>query len=502
MILTAWAVSLGGWAFVYSLPDQYQATAMVHVDTQTVLRPLLRGLAVNFNATQRIGMMTRTLITRPNLEKLARMTDLDLQAGTPEQMEDLLDSLARRIKLHSTKRENLYTISFTDPDRKLAKRVVQSLLTIFVESSLGQSREDTDTAQQFLAQQISQYEKKLNEAEARLADFKRRHVGMMPGEGRDYYARLQNAQSELDAARLQLRELENRRAAQLRQMEDLEDEESTLGIYSDSGGATSAIDARIQSLQSRLDELLLKFTDRHPDVIELRRLIETLETQRQEEAEAMPAEATQSGNPLYQQMQMMLTETTAQIASMRARVAEYESRVKKLQELVDTVPRVEAELQRLNRDYAVHKKNYEQLLARREQANISEQAEISADDVKFRVVEPPRVPLTPSGPNRPLLMSIVMLVGLGSGVFLAYLLYQMRPTFDDPKVMKQVTGLPVFGTVSMVYTDEILRKRRLAMLSFSIVGIGLLLFYAGVMVADGLDLNLAHGLRGLLKDIG
>ncbi len=497
LMVTAWVTFVGAGLFIEAMPDEYRASATVHVDTQTVLRPLLRGLAVSSDANQRVKMMTRTLVTRPNLEKLARMTDLDLRAGTPEEMEALLDSLAKRIRITTSRRgENLYTISFTDSDRGLAKRVVQSLLTIFVESSLGQSREDTDTAQKFLDQQIAEYERKLNEAEARLADFKRKNVGMMPGEGRDYYARLQSAQADLEAARLQLRELQNRRAAQLQQLQDLEDDESSLGIYQDTSGAGSAIDARIQSLQSRLDELLLRFTEQHPDVIETRRLIENLEKKR--DAEAMErAETAPPSNPLYQQMQMVLTETEAQIASMRARVSEYEARVRKLQEMVDTVPKVEAELQRLNRDYAVHKKNYEQLLARREQASISEQAEISADDVKFRVVEPPRVPLAPSGPNRILLMTFALLGALAAGAAVAFVLSQIRPTFDDSRQLKEVTGLPVFGTVSMVYTDQIRRRRRLALASFAVAVMGLFLLYGAFMVVELLDLDLPRQLRVL-----
>lgn len=493
LMITAWLVCIVGWSMVMRMPDQYQASATVHVDTQTVLRPLLQGLAVNTNSSQRVKLMTRTLLSRPNLEKLSRMTDLDLHADTPEAMESLLDSLSGRIELNTTQKENLYTISFRDSDRNLAKRIVQSLLTIFVESSLGETRKDTDTAQQFLEQQIKQYEAKLNEAEQRLANFKRENVGMMPGEGPDYYSRLQSALNDLDTAKLQLREIQNRRKSILQQLQDLEDEDMSLLPYSDTG-ATTATDARIQSLQTQLDELLLRFTDKHPDVIELRRLIDNLKEQRKQEAAASAGVAQQS-NPLNRQLQMMLAETESQQASIKVRVNEYEQRVEKLKELVDTVPKVEAELKKLNRDYAVHKENYETLLSRREQANISEQVEISADDVKFRVVEPPRVPLSPSGPPRMLYMSAVLLGGLAVGSVVAFVMYQIRPTFDDAKTLKEITGLPVFGSVSMIYTDAYLKRRRVAMVTFSAVGVGLLLAYGLVVGIEMLDLDIIKSLR-------
>lgn len=499
---TAWLAAVVGWAYVLKMPDEYKATATIHVDTDTVLRPLLRGLAIGTDPAQRVAMMTRTLITRPNLEKLARMTDQDLKAKTPADMERLINSLKSRLSIQSAKRYNLYTISFTDPDRDLAKRVVQSLLTIFVESNLGRTREDTDAAQRFLEEQIKQYEAKLEEAEKRLADFKRQNVGMLPGEGENYYSRLQNALSELEAARLQLKELEQRRQAQLAQLKELEergDSDAAMAPSPDTM-APSQYDLRIQNLQAQLDELLMRFTDRHPDVVELRRLIADLEKKRDEEASALQSAeggGAVLGGDLAQQYQLMLSETEAQIAAMKARVAEYEKRAQKLQDAVDTLPKIEAELKRLNRDYAVHKANYEQLLKRREQVNISEQADVSADDVKFRIVEPPQVPLEPDGPNRILFMAIVLLVALGLGVTVAFVMSQINPAFDNVKTLKEITGKPVFGSVSMVFTPEVRRKRQLALLSFVVAGIGLILIFGMAVVMELMDLDVLQRLRGI-----
>ena len=499
---TSWLVAVLGWTYVLKMPDEYRASATIHVDTDTVLRPLLRGLAVSTDPAQRVAMMTRTLVTRPNLEKLARMTDLDLTAKTPADMENLINSLKKRLEVEAARRYNLYTISFTDPDRDLAKRVVQSLLTIFVESNLGRSREDTDAAQRFLEDQLKQYAAKLDEAEKRLADFKRRHVGMLPGEGADYYDRLQKALSELEAARLQLKELEQRREAQLAQLEDIESEAAEESLLPPDGvGLTSTYDSRIENLQSQLDELLLRFTERHPDVLELRRLIADLEKKREEELATMrrseSGDELSVGRDLAQQYRLMLSETEAQIAAMKARVQAYEEGVKKLQDAVDTLPKVEAELKRLSRDYEVHKANYEQLLQRREQVNISEQADISSDDVKFRIVEPPQVPLEPDGPNRILFMTMVLGVALGAGVAVAFMLSQINPTFDDAKSLKEFTGRPVFGSVSMVFTDEVRRKRYLALFSFVVAGVSLVLVYGMAVIMELMDLAFLDRLRDI-----
>ena len=420
MMLVIWVVCIVGWGVVYQMPDKYESSARVNVDTQSMLQPLLRGLTISTNSGQRVRLVTRTLLSRPNLEKLARMTDLDLVALTPGDMEKLLDDLASDIGISSTREQDLYTISYSNSDRELAKRVVQSLLTIFVESTLGESREETDSAQEFVGQQIKAYEAKLEAAELRLAEFKRTHVGMMPGSAQDYYGQLQTSKNDLQQARLSLQEAEN----QVEQFEiQLEDDEDSYLLYSEiQPEMGSALDMRIQNLQERMEELLLRFTEKHPDVVEITRLIEELELKRDEDHVLMDEmDLGPADNPAYQQLKMQLAQAEANVASMTARVEEFERRVVVLQEKVDSVPKIEAELKQLDRDYNIHQKNYQALLSRRESANIAEQAEISGDQLKFRVVDPPRVPLNPSSPNRPLLMTAVLIGSLVLGIVLAFL---------------------------------------------------------------------------------
>ncbi|MGA7799182.1 MAG: XrtA system polysaccharide chain length determinant [Gammaproteobacteria bacterium] len=485
MMLVAWLVCVVGWVVVYRLPDQYSATARVHVDTDSVLRPLLRGVAVDLNPSRRIALMTRTLLSRPNLEKLARMTDLDLTAKTPEQMDGLINGLHNNITLTS-ERGDLYTISYENAHRQMAKRVVQSLLTIFVENSLGDTRADTNSAQQFLGQQLKDYADKLDRAEERLAEFKRKHIGMMPAQGQSYYQSLQSANSDLQQAQLALKEAENQRDAL---KEQFKNSAKDFKNYSQSvPQPVSPLDQRIQNIQDKIDNLRLKYTDRYPDVIELKRLKAELEGQKRKEAKHDEG-AEQSQDPMYQQMKMAIAQADGQVASVKARVDEYQARVNRLKKMVDVIPQVEADLQRLNRDYDVNKKNYELLLARRESASISQQANMNADNVQFQVVDPPHVPLSPSSPNRPLFISVVLLGGILAGGVFGFVLYQLRPTFDDVGSLKGITGVPVLGSISMVRTREYLRRRRLSLASFGMAFVALIAVYGGILFVQLLDLD-------------
>ncbi|MDH3320242.1 MAG: Wzz/FepE/Etk N-terminal domain-containing protein, partial [Betaproteobacteria bacterium] len=250
-VVIAWILALGGWTAVYLAPERYEAEARVYVDTQSVLRPLLAGLAVQPNVDQVVSMMGRTLINRPNLEKVIRMADMDIALRTSEDREQLITRLSRELTIQSAGHENLYTIAYTDKKPQEAKRVVQALLTIFVEGGLGDQRKDSETARRFIDEQLKIYNDKLVAAENAVTEFKRRHMGLMAGDRRDYYARLVEAQTALSGATLELKEAENGRVAIRQQLAAgaAEALPSLLGDKDAGEGVNVELDARIQALE-------------------------------------------------------------------------------------------------------------------------------------------------------------------------------------------------------------------------------------------------------------
>src|SRR6185312_8660013 len=186
----AWALALVGWAVVVALPNVYVAQTRVYVDSDSVLKPLLNGLAVNTDVKSRVAMMARVIMGRPHLERVARETGLAARAHTPEAMESLIDSLAKNVTLDGN--NDAYTLRYADHDPAMAQRVVQHLFDAFEEDTLGVKRADSGSAQQFLETQIQDYQSRLRTAESRLADFKQKNVGLLPGhESGDYFTRLQ-----------------------------------------------------------------------------------------------------------------------------------------------------------------------------------------------------------------------------------------------------------------------------------------------------------------------
>ncbi len=478
-VAMAWLVCIVGWTWVMMIPDRYEASARVYVDTQSLLKPLLSGLTIEPNVEQQIKLMTRQLVSRPTLEKVARMTDLDVKAKTPEQTEAMLDGLASKISIADAGRENLYTISYQDADGALAKKVVQSLLTIFVETSLGKTRQDITSSQRFIEEQLQQYQQKLVDAENALTEFKQKHIGMMPGQGGDYYAKLAETTAQLRQAQLDQQEAVNRRNQLKRQLADEEPELTAAAAVS----TNSEIDGRIQALQKQMDQLRLQYTDLHPDIQATKRLIEQLEAQKKAELTGGAGGAgARIQNPVYQQLTIAIAEADATVASLSARVAEYQRRYGELRGASNMIPEVEQEYTQLMRDYGVYRQNYDALLKRRESATMSGEVESKTDTVDFRVIDPPFVPSQPAWPNRPMLLSLVTLGGVAVGVAVAFLLSQLRRTVTDRRVLRELTGLPLLGAVSRVENDETRRRKRKGLMAYLAALGSLVAAYGAVMI--------------------
>jgi polysaccharide chain length determinant protein (PEP-CTERM system associated) len=470
-VAISWTIAVIGWAVVMRLPNQYEASARVYVDTQSILKPLLSGMTTLPNLDQQVVFMRRTLISRPNVERLMRMVDLDVKAKDAKEHEKLVDELIANIKIAGTERDDIYTITYTSDNPKLGKDVVQSLLTIFVEGSFSGKKQDSEKAVQFIDDQIKAYEEKLTAAENSLKEFKIKNMGLLPREGGgDFSTQLIQATEQLSQARLELAEAEQARNAIRRQISG---EPAKPGEIANVGVTDPDLEARIAATQKNLDTLRLQFTEQHPDIVANRRLMEQLLAQKADLAKQKKRSADPGAgySPMLQQLSVALSQTEAHVASMRTRVDEYSARVARLRAQSASVPEVEAQLAQLNRDYQVNKENYQKLLERREQARLSGDLSSATDMLTFRVIDPPTVPLQPAGPNRLRLFSLVFAGALVAGIAVAFLMSQLRPTFLSQSTLREVTGLPVLGSVGMNWTaaQTIRRKRRLAALGVSVL---------------------------------
>jgi polysaccharide chain length determinant protein (PEP-CTERM system associated) len=490
-LAAAWIIALVGAAVVFRIPEKYEASARVYVDTESLLRPLLQGLAIQPNVDQQVALISRTLISRPNVDKLVRLADLDLDVKTTAEREDVIDSVIKTIRLDGNLTSNLYTISYRDPEPARARKVVQSLLTIFVESSLGDKRQDTQSAVRFLDDQIKRYEGTLQAAESRIKDFRLKYIGVSSQQGQDYFGRMQQIGHDIEGAKLELQSAEQARDAYKLQVGTQPPMLVPNDLNSvDASDATSETTTRISALRRDLDGLLRKYTDQHPDVVATQKLIAELEEQRKAEQEARRKMASTASpaskekadqNPVTQQIRISLADAEANVASARAKLAGLQGQYQLLKSQAQLVPQVEAEFAALSRDYEVQKKTYETLIARREAATMGKDVQ-DTGGTQFRVIDPPRVSPQPVAPNRVALLAILFGLVVGGGVFASFVASKTMPTFHDARTLRDIAKRPILGMVSMLPSEALTRMRRRNAWLFAGGTGGLFATYSAVLV--------------------
>ncbi len=501
----AWLLCGAGWTMVASLPDRYESSARVYVDMDTMLGPLMRGLAVEMNLFQQIDLMQRTLFSRPNLEKIALLTDLDLRVTTPEEKEALLDDLRKKLTIRQQGR-NLFRIAYTDTDRQIAKRVVQAVLQIFVEGNLGASRKDMDSASRFLKDQLADYERQLNEQEAKIAEFKAKNMGLLPGD-QTYHQHLNQVQGELQRTEAFVNEAVKVRDSLQKQLAEVpqffespkSDSASMAMVSSQQFGPESDLNLRIYEMEKNVDALLMRYTDKHPDVIMARKRIAELKAQQKKEEEAKAKIAQQNAaqpvavpasapnkvpNPLYEQIKLQLVKQEAVVAALQQRTVGQKEEIAKWASLASTAPQVETELSKLNRDYGIIKRGYEELRQRQESAKMARDMETKAQKVQFRVIDPPLLPAKPAGPNRPLFLAMVLAAGIGAGVAFAFLMGQIHSSFTTVQALRSTFNLPVLGSVTAIVSAGDRWRERREVVFFFMVCAGLFAAFGGLVAVE------------------
>ncbi len=246
---------------------------------------------------------------------------------------------------------------------------------------------------------------------------------------------------------------------------------------------TPELDARIAAQQRHLDELLRRYTDQHPDVVLTRRLIEQLEEERKAEkaarAKAVQAQARVGApnNPVFQRIRIAISEAEANVAALTARIADVRGRMARLKAGAERVPEMETELAQMNRDYEILKRNYDQLVSRREAASIGKDVEDAGSGAEFRLIEPPRATQRPVFPDRMAMVGMVLALSVGGGLVASFAFAQIFQTVQDARTLREICQRPVLGAVSMLTTAPLLRRRRMMHAAFGSGVASLLLLY-------------------------
>ena len=491
----AWGASVLLGLGVLTVKDRYEASARIYIDTQSVLKPLMVGLAFQPDIEQQLRMLGRTLISRPNVEVLRSSGEIgwdNKDSDDPKKREAEVESLMKAIKMTpGGSGTNTYAISYRDTDPHRAERLVAQLVKMFVNSGADNKRKDSQDARKFIDEEIREHEAKLVASENQLRDFKLKNFGVTGVSSQGYFARMSALTEEVDKLRLEYSAAEQSRDALKRELSSEAPQlpAQALGIPGAPAPAAlvSEYEPRLEAARKQLDELLRRYTDEHPDVVSTRRIIAQLEVQKRQDldarmralaaegpkgATAMAAAAT---NPVFQQLRISLAAAEANVASLRVRLGTQQARLNEIRALASRTPQIEAELSQLNRDYDIIRKNYDQLVSRRESASLGVKIDESSPLAEFRIIDPPRAAPAAVFPNRLSLAALAAVLAIAAGIGAAILRGKLRPVVGTAKALRELSGRPVLGSVSQLMNPQALRAQRASAMSLAAAAGGLML---------------------------
>ena len=478
----AWGICVLGWLVLALIPNSYESRARVFVQLQTIL-PNQVGItpAERQNDLVRIR---QTLTSAENLERVVRRSDLNAQIQSERDLAREVEALRQRIQVIAQP-DNMFEIVATSnvsgfsnaQNARTATAVVQGLLDLFVEGNLADDRTETGQSLTFLDEELRRREQQLQEAEQRRVEFEQRNLGGLPGEG--------SASQRMAAARMELANIDQQLIAARSAVDSLRSQLSSTPqtLPGVDGAGTGSARTQLAQLEAQLGQYQgMGRTDQHPDVITLRSQIARLRPLA--EAERRSGGAGGIPNPSYVSLRAMLAEREAQVSAANVRRTQLMADLQQLTARQATEPGLAAEQARLTRDYDVLKQQYDQLLANREQVRLQSDIQQRTSPINFRVVDPPSRPTVPAAPNRPLLLTAILMLALGAGAGAAFIRGQLQTTFPNEGRLAAATGLPVFGTLSEVIStaERSLRRQRLRWLGGSLAALGGL--YAVLMLVE------------------
>ncbi|HEU4550249.1 MAG TPA: hypothetical protein VFS01_11170, partial [Rhizomicrobium sp.] len=421
IVLVAVPLFAGAAFFIMRMPKIYEAYAQVFVDRETATAAAAEHVSLvggNFGSGY---VIQKTMLNDNNLHALLFRINPVARNMDRGALANATAGLRGRIRIDPDQGDGFFQIHYQDTDPVRARDVVKMLIDGFINANLARNRVELESAVRFLDRQIASYATSLQEANRALAQFRAIHPDIVDARNPMVVA---NAASAVASARAAY--------------------EAALAQPSRGGGN----EGEIASLRAHIAELRARFTDQYPDVVAEQHRLDVLLAA----GAAAPAPSTNDG---------VVAQARAQLDAAEGRLRSAE------RSATGTV--LDAQWADLRNNAEILRNNRQELMGRRQGAQMSLALYADRESGKYQVTTPPVVPPLPVGPNRRLYLALAAGIALAIGIGAAYLRAAINGIFVAPRELEEAFGLPVAGTVSLErawQTRAIASTHHLALIAF------------------------------------
>lgn len=447
-------------------PKVYTSSVTILVDNHNIIKPLLQGQAVPTGAIDQSRVARELIYSRSALHRVMQRTGLLGSHPSPIEQQRIADRIKRHTRVFQIG-ENLVKIEYQDDRPARAKQTVSEFAQLFIQASLRLKSQESDTAYEFIDNQVDEYHQKLVKAENRMRVFRDSHLDARPGTEGSIGDRITTLQTKIQKTGLDLKE------ARIKE-HSIEQQLAGEAAVTASVSREGQYQELISELQSKLDTLRLSYKDSYPDIVQLKYQIADLKkaVERERKRRDLEQKAAHANgktyvdeniqmSPLYEQLRRELSNTRTNIATLKARLQEAREALADELKRGKRVSASEAVMAELTRDYHVNRDIYQDLLKRRENARISMNLDRDQQGMSLRVYEPAYLPLKPSGLRFIHFAAGGVLLGLAIPFGLLLALQEVDPRIRSDEAVQRALGLPVVAVVpDLLIEGEVQREHR------------------------------------------
>ncbi len=458
----SWAPAITVFALVMlvalRLPSYYLADSLIFIQPQKVNTKLLDAPPKE-EQSERLDSLIYEILSRARLRTIMEQFNLypELRGviGKEKALERFRTAIQITPVVSKTSKDNLvqtFRLEFSHHLPKVAFDVTKAIANLFIEESILTTKTETQGTEEFLDTQLSAARKKLEATEAQVQKFVQDNFGKLPEHLQSSVARLERAQSQL-ATNTQLITANVARISSLQTELKLAEKDSQ--PVATGSITTNASDPRegIAQLESALAVLRTKYADAHPDVVGVKKQLESLRQRvRSGGAPKRTEEAPKGSTPESRAVRREIGEVEAQLLSLKEENVNLKRQINELESDIKLMPLKEQELIRIRRDYANVRANYENLSAAREQAAMQTNLVSSQKGTQFRIVEPPSLPSLPAGPPRLIIAAIGAIAGLCCFGAIPLLFFYLTGAYKFRDELEEELGIPVIGVIPPLET--------------------------------------------------
>jgi len=484
LILIPFFLSLiAGIYLSITLPKTYEAKTLILIEPQRVPQNYVQSI-VSAEASDRINTLSQQILSRTNLEKI--ISDFNL-FSEPEHAnmfsEDKIESLSKRINVNVTRDRrgaDAFSISFRGAEPRKVMQVTNALATSFINENLKVRESQAMGTSDFLDSELEAMRIRLEQVEEKIKEYRKNYMGELP-EQLDSNLRildrlqetLNDRQQSVREARVRLAELNSQASMRPQQVVVIGNEQRP------GDGSTSLAD-----LQAQLESLLARYTDSHPDVVRLKKMILEFEAKQDGEgADNRSQQDRMATSNLPPELRMQINEVRREIQLSESEVESLRAQIGVYQKRVEETPKREQELLGLRRDYQNIQASYDSLLSRKLEADIAVNMERKQKGEQFRIVDSAKLPEKPISPDPRKLFLMVVAAGLGIGGGAAFLLEYLNTSLRKPDDVETFFELPVLTSIPTIFRPKQILLRKLDVagsIAFSMITLVFLAVFAFV----------------------